>query len=163
EEKLQEANIEIARVRAGLEKEIASLRVKISRSELHMASLEKNVESKAAENAELTKICDDLLMQIENATGKLSALPQRTTTFIYTPNLFTGEIGRFISRKRRRCGDDTRPINRPRSGRSRHSADVLPIYRSNIGNLSAVSRKHIGRVSANQSMNGQPKSWIYGQ
>ncbi|KAI8835791.1 transforming acidic coiled-coil-containing protein-domain containing protein [Chytriomyces cf. hyalinus JEL632] len=69
EEKLQEANIEIARVRAGLEKEIASLRVKISRSELHMASLEKNVESKAAENAELTKICDDLLMQIENATG----------------------------------------------------------------------------------------------
>ncbi|KAJ3235648.1 Transforming acidic coiled-coil-containing protein 3 [Chytriomyces hyalinus] len=69
EEKLQEANIEIARVRAGLEKEIASLRVKISRSELHVASLEKNVESKAAENAELTKICDDLLMQIENATG----------------------------------------------------------------------------------------------
>ncbi|KAJ3408933.1 Transforming acidic coiled-coil-containing protein 3 [Chytriomyces hyalinus] len=69
EEKLQEANIEIARVRAGLEKEIAALRVKISRSELHVASLEKTVESKVAENAELTKICDDLLMQIENATG----------------------------------------------------------------------------------------------
>ncbi|KAJ3257065.1 Transforming acidic coiled-coil-containing protein 3 [Chytriomyces hyalinus] len=76
EEKLQEANIEIARVRGGLEKEIASLRVKISRSELHVASLEKNVESKAAENAELTKICDDLLMQPNMFPPRRSSLLQ---------------------------------------------------------------------------------------
>ncbi|KAJ3060153.1 Transforming acidic coiled-coil-containing protein 3, partial [Podochytrium sp. JEL0797] len=63
EEKLESANIEIARVRAGYEKEIAALKVKLSRTELHMSSLERTVETKAQENAELTKICDDLLMQ----------------------------------------------------------------------------------------------------
>ncbi|KAJ3067361.1 hypothetical protein HDU98_009404 [Podochytrium sp. JEL0797] len=52
-------------VRAGYEKEIAALKVKLSRTELHMSSLERTVETKAQENAELTKICDDLLMQIE--------------------------------------------------------------------------------------------------
>ncbi|KAI8612379.1 transforming acidic coiled-coil-containing protein-domain containing protein [Chytriomyces sp. MP71] len=69
EDKLESANVEIARVRAGLEKEITALRIKVSRAELHVASLVKSMESKTAENAELTKICDDLLLQIENSPG----------------------------------------------------------------------------------------------
>jgi hypothetical protein len=58
------ANVEIARVRATFEKEAAALRIKFSRAELHAASLEKTIASKTQENAELTKICDDLLMQV---------------------------------------------------------------------------------------------------
>ncbi|KAJ3334155.1 hypothetical protein HDU76_008617 [Blyttiomyces sp. JEL0837] len=69
EEKLEHANIEIARVRAAFEKEIAALKVKISRADLHISSLEKTIETKTQENQELTKICDDLLMQIENSAA----------------------------------------------------------------------------------------------
>ncbi|KAI9347640.1 transforming acidic coiled-coil-containing protein-domain containing protein [Obelidium mucronatum] len=65
EEKLESANVEIARVRAAFEKEIAALKVKITRVELHAQALERTVDTKTQENAELTKICDDLLMQIE--------------------------------------------------------------------------------------------------
>ncbi|KAJ3025958.1 UNVERIFIED_CONTAM: Transforming acidic coiled-coil-containing protein 3 [Siphonaria sp. JEL0065] len=65
EEKLESANVEIARVRAVFEKEIAALKVKITRVELHAQALERTVDTKTQENAELTKICDDLLMQIE--------------------------------------------------------------------------------------------------
>ncbi|KAJ3357529.1 NUAK SNF1-like kinase 1, partial [Entophlyctis luteolus] len=74
EHKLESANVEIARVRNGFEKEIASLKVKVTRAELHISSLEKTVETKTQENMELTKICDDLLMQPQMGANESSPI-----------------------------------------------------------------------------------------
>ncbi|KAJ3285975.1 hypothetical protein HDU79_006904, partial [Rhizoclosmatium sp. JEL0117] len=65
EEKLESANVEIAKVRTHHSAELAALKVKLTRVELHAQALERSVESKERENAELTRICDDLLVQIE--------------------------------------------------------------------------------------------------
>ncbi|KAI8924210.1 transforming acidic coiled-coil-containing protein-domain containing protein [Entophlyctis helioformis] len=65
EAKLDEANVEIARVRASYEKELSALRAKLSRVEIQMQSLELNLQAKTQENVELTKICDDLVSQME--------------------------------------------------------------------------------------------------
>eukprot|EP00842_Homolaphlyctis_polyrhiza_P005241 jgi/Hompol1/5718/HPOL_002035-RA len=65
ESKLEEANIEIARVRAGYEKELTALRAKLSRVEVQMQALDRNLQAKVQENAELTKICDGLVQQME--------------------------------------------------------------------------------------------------
>ncbi|RKO99660.1 hypothetical protein CXG81DRAFT_27591 [Caulochytrium protostelioides] len=76
EAKLEAASAEIARVQAtaaaereerlaGLEKERAALRAKMSRLEIANAGLEKSIQTKAEENLELTRICDSLLAQID--------------------------------------------------------------------------------------------------
>ena len=66
ESKLDEANIEIARVRSTFEKEISTLKTKLSRSEVNVASLERSLAGKELENQELTKICDGLVLQMES-------------------------------------------------------------------------------------------------
>ncbi|KAJ3102979.1 Transforming acidic coiled-coil-containing protein 3, partial [Physocladia obscura] len=71
ERKMESANTEIARVRAGLENEISALKIKISRSDLQIESLKKTLDTKEQENLELTKICDDLMVQVENMSSKL--------------------------------------------------------------------------------------------
>ncbi|KAJ3080077.1 Transforming acidic coiled-coil-containing protein 3 [Quaeritorhiza haematococci] len=68
EEKLQSANVEIAKVRSTYDKEISALKAKLSRAELQISTLENTVETKTRENKELTKICDGLLAQIDAAT-----------------------------------------------------------------------------------------------
>ncbi len=69
ESKLDSANVEIARVRATFEKESAAQKTKISRFELQIASLERNLAGKEEENRELTKICDGLVQQMEALGG----------------------------------------------------------------------------------------------
>ena len=66
EDKLQEANVEIARVRSGYEKEVVHLRAKVSRLEVKVSGLERGLEMKVKENEELLKICDDLERYFEN-------------------------------------------------------------------------------------------------
>ncbi|KAI9202595.1 transforming acidic coiled-coil-containing protein-domain containing protein [Polychytrium aggregatum] len=64
EEKLESANIEIARVRASHEKDMSAQRAKLQRAELQIKSIEKTVETKTLENQELTKLCDELLEKL---------------------------------------------------------------------------------------------------
>lgn len=59
------ANHQIKKVRETYEKEISTLKAKLVRAELNVSTLEKTVETKTKENTELSKICDDLLAQIE--------------------------------------------------------------------------------------------------
>jgi chromosome segregation ATPase len=66
ESKLDSANVEIAKVRATYEKEIAALKTKYSRCEIQIQSLERTLAGKELENQELTKICDGLVQQMES-------------------------------------------------------------------------------------------------
>lgn len=63
------ANAEIARVRASYELEVSTFKAKLHRSELKVTSLEQSLEAKAKENAELLKICDELIGKMDNATA----------------------------------------------------------------------------------------------
>ncbi|KAJ3173288.1 Transforming acidic coiled-coil-containing protein 3 [Irineochytrium annulatum] len=70
EMKIEDANIEIERVRSTLEKELTALRTKLSRAEIRIQSQERTIEMKTEECFELTKICDALLTQIEGGGGR---------------------------------------------------------------------------------------------
>lgn len=65
EQKLGEANVEIARVRAAAETELTTTRARLSRAEAQANTLERGLKAKNAENAELSLICDGLVAQIE--------------------------------------------------------------------------------------------------
>ncbi|TPX43419.1 hypothetical protein SeMB42_g04732 [Synchytrium endobioticum] len=69
EEKLESANVEIAKVRATYEKEISGYKIRISKAELQASSLEKVVAQRTNENIELTKICDQLLAHVQDGTS----------------------------------------------------------------------------------------------
>ena len=57
------ANVEISKVRAAHERELTMLRARLGRAELQVGALSTQLESKKQENAELTKICDQLMAQ----------------------------------------------------------------------------------------------------
>ena len=44
--------------------ELAKLTILLRKAQLHVASLEKEREQKETENAELSKICDDLISKL---------------------------------------------------------------------------------------------------
>ena len=52
--------------------ELAKLTIQLRKAQIHVASLEKEREQKETENAELTKICDDLISKLG-----LSTMPQK--------------------------------------------------------------------------------------
>lgn len=54
-------------MREGYEKEMSTLKAKLLRAELAVNSLDKQVQGNTQENMELTKICDELLAQIERS------------------------------------------------------------------------------------------------
>lgn len=66
QEKLDEANVEIAKTRSNYEKEISALRTKLQRCELQVKNLERCLQLKEEENKELTGICDGLVLQMES-------------------------------------------------------------------------------------------------
>ncbi|RKP18802.1 TACC-domain-containing protein [Rozella allomycis CSF55] len=66
ETKIEEANKEIAKVRASYEMELALIRSKWSNSEITIKSLEETIATKTKENQELMKICDQLIQKMEN-------------------------------------------------------------------------------------------------
>ena len=59
------ANVEIAKVRASNENELTAMRAKLSRSEIQIHTLDRNLKAKIQENEELSLICDGLVGQIE--------------------------------------------------------------------------------------------------
>lgn len=61
EEKIESANIEIARVRKSNESEIAVMKAALKKEQTKTASLEMSLQQKVSENAELTAICDELI------------------------------------------------------------------------------------------------------
>ncbi|XP_058659039.1 transforming acidic coiled-coil-containing protein 3 isoform X2 [Ammospiza caudacuta] len=65
EEKLQQANEEIAQVRSKAKSETAALQATLRKEQMRIQSLERSLEQKTKENDELTKICDDLILKIE--------------------------------------------------------------------------------------------------
>ncbi|KFP94070.1 Transforming acidic coiled-coil-containing protein 3, partial [Haliaeetus albicilla] len=65
EEKLHQANEEIAQVRSKAKSETAALQASLRKEQMRIQSLEKSLEQKTKENDELTKICDDLILKME--------------------------------------------------------------------------------------------------
>jgi len=73
EEKLEMANIEIAKVRNNFEKELSAMKAKLLRKELDSQSLNQKIKAlqeqiniKTKENEELATICDALVSKLEN-------------------------------------------------------------------------------------------------
>ncbi|XP_019382039.1 PREDICTED: transforming acidic coiled-coil-containing protein 3 isoform X2 [Gavialis gangeticus] len=65
EEKLCQANEEIAQVRSKAKSETLALQASLRKEQMRVQSLERSLEQKAKENEELTKICDDLILKME--------------------------------------------------------------------------------------------------
>ncbi|KAH0624413.1 hypothetical protein JD844_031823 [Phrynosoma platyrhinos] len=65
EEKLCQANEEIAQVRSKAKTEVVALQATLRKEQMRIQSLERSIEQKAKENDELTKICDDLISKME--------------------------------------------------------------------------------------------------
>ncbi|KAH1170171.1 transforming acidic coiled-coil-containing protein 3 isoform X1 [Mauremys mutica] len=65
EEKLHQANEEIAQVRSKAKTESVALQATLRKEQMRVQSLERSLEQKAKENDELTKICDDLILKME--------------------------------------------------------------------------------------------------
>ncbi|OPJ70814.1 transforming acidic coiled-coil-containing protein 3 isoform A [Patagioenas fasciata monilis] len=64
EEKLHQANEEIAQVRSKAKAETAALQASLRKEQMRIQSLETSLEQKTKENDELTKICDDLISKL---------------------------------------------------------------------------------------------------
>lgn len=64
EEKLHQANEEIAQVRNKAKSETAALQASLRKEQMRIQSLERSLEQKTKENDELTKICDDLILKM---------------------------------------------------------------------------------------------------
>ncbi|XP_070607540.1 transforming acidic coiled-coil-containing protein 3 isoform X3 [Erythrolamprus reginae] len=65
EEKLDQANEEIAQVRSKAASEVAALNAILRKEQLRVQLLESSIEQKIKENKELTKICEDLISKME--------------------------------------------------------------------------------------------------
>ncbi|MEE6462732.1 hypothetical protein FKM82_001689 [Ascaphus truei] len=65
EEKLNQANGEIAQVRNKSKSEAAALQATLRKEQMKVQSLDRTIEQMAKENDELTKICDDLIGKME--------------------------------------------------------------------------------------------------
>ncbi|XP_039203552.1 transforming acidic coiled-coil-containing protein 3 isoform X2 [Crotalus tigris] len=65
EEKLDQANEEIAQVRSKAQSEVAALDANLRKEQMRVQSLESSIEQKVKENKELTKICEELISKME--------------------------------------------------------------------------------------------------
>eukprot|EP00040_Diaphanoeca_grandis_P008583 m.45734 g.45734 ORF g.45734 m.45734 type:complete len:322 (-) comp20044_c0_seq1:251-1216(-) len=65
EEKIREANNEIATVREQLQSTTVALTMKVKTAEQESASLKREIALKVQDNAELTAICDELVKKLE--------------------------------------------------------------------------------------------------
>lgn len=65
EAKLEEANKEISELREGFELEVSIMKTKLHKADLQISSLEATIKTKADENAELMKICDELIGKMD--------------------------------------------------------------------------------------------------
>ncbi|XP_058242644.1 transforming acidic coiled-coil-containing protein 3 [Hemibagrus wyckioides] len=65
EEKIDQANKHIAEVRSKLGTEVSTLQVQLRREQLKVQSLEKNLEQKTKELEDVTKLCDELIVKVQ--------------------------------------------------------------------------------------------------
>jgi len=65
ERQLEEANTRLGEVKKSKASELAKLSIMLRKAQMQVVSLEKEKEQKEAENAELTKICDDLISKLD--------------------------------------------------------------------------------------------------
>ncbi|XP_047466801.1 transforming acidic coiled-coil-containing protein 3 [Mugil cephalus] len=65
EEKIGQANSEIAEVRSKNKSEISALHAQLRREQLKVQSLEKSLDQKEKEAEELTKLCDELITKVQ--------------------------------------------------------------------------------------------------
>lgn len=65
EEKIGHANAEIAEVRSKNKAEISGLQAQLRREQLKVQSLEKSLDQKVKEAEELTKLCDELITNVQ--------------------------------------------------------------------------------------------------
>ncbi|XP_054653551.1 transforming acidic coiled-coil-containing protein 3 isoform X2 [Dunckerocampus dactyliophorus] len=65
EEKIGHANEEIAEVRTKYKAEVSAMQVQLRREQLKVQSLEKNLDQKVKEAEELTKLCDELISNVQ--------------------------------------------------------------------------------------------------
>ncbi|KAM3836553.1 transforming acidic coiled-coil-containing protein 3 [Vipera latastei] len=65
EEKIDQANEEIAQVRSKAQSEVAALDANLRKEQMKIQSLESSIEQKVKENKELTKICEELISKME--------------------------------------------------------------------------------------------------
>uniref|UniRef100_A0A3Q3WSW0 Transforming acidic coiled-coil-containing protein C-terminal domain-containing protein n=1 Tax=Mola mola TaxID=94237 RepID=A0A3Q3WSW0_MOLML len=65
EEKISQANKEIAEMRSENKAELSALQVQLRREQLRVQSLEKTLEQKEKEADELTKLCDELISKVQ--------------------------------------------------------------------------------------------------
>ena len=57
---------ELAQIRSTSEREVSALQAKLKMEQMTIASLTSSLQDKARENAELTKICDELIAGAES-------------------------------------------------------------------------------------------------
>ncbi|XP_046727463.1 transforming acidic coiled-coil-containing protein 3 isoform X1 [Silurus meridionalis] len=65
EEKIDQANKQIAEVRSKQGAEVSALQVQLRREQLKVQSLEKNLEQKTKEVEDVTKLCDELIAKVQ--------------------------------------------------------------------------------------------------
>ncbi|XP_039993176.1 transforming acidic coiled-coil-containing protein 3 [Xiphias gladius] len=65
EEKIGQANEEIAEVRSKYKAEVSALQAQLRREQLKVQSLEKSLDQKEKEAEELTKLCDELITKVQ--------------------------------------------------------------------------------------------------
>ncbi|XP_072221547.1 transforming acidic coiled-coil-containing protein 3 isoform X2 [Leuresthes tenuis] len=65
EEKIGQANGEIAEVRSKYKAEVSALQAQLRREQLKVQSLEKSLDQKEKEAEELTKLCDELISKVQ--------------------------------------------------------------------------------------------------
>ncbi|XP_061599816.1 transforming acidic coiled-coil-containing protein 3 [Cololabis saira] len=65
EEKIGQANGEIAEVRSKYKAEVSGLQAQLRREQLKVQSLEKSLDQKEREAEELTKLCDELISKVQ--------------------------------------------------------------------------------------------------
>merc|ERR1712183_1261255 len=64
EERLEDANIEIEKIRSGQDNEKVKLNAIVQKTEMKVRNLERTLAQKTKENEELTKICDELIAKV---------------------------------------------------------------------------------------------------
>ncbi|XP_053701316.1 transforming acidic coiled-coil-containing protein 3 [Synchiropus splendidus] len=67
EEKISNANNEIADVRSKFKAEVSALQVQLRREQMKVQSLEKSLDMKEKEVEELTKLCDELIKNVQKS------------------------------------------------------------------------------------------------
>merc|ERR1711997_606417 len=64
EERLEDANQEIEKIRSGQDNEKVKLNAIVQKTEMKVRNLERTLAQKTKENEELTKICDELIAKV---------------------------------------------------------------------------------------------------